>query len=347
MQSNTIYGRTLMTSKETVQRAIRNERPARLPIIMGSLGVSDTSGIPVRTPAGFTPGTEGEDEWGCRWGHTEVPNMGQVVGHPLENMSDLDRLTVPDYTDDSRYIEVEDALEKAEAEGKYIVSGIFMVLFERMHSLHGFEDTLVDLYTDRPAMEALADRIVDVHIGFVKEVAKRFPGRIDGWHMSDDWGTQQSSIVGYEFWMDFFFPRYKRIFDAMHEAGCDVWVHSCGKVNDIVEGYIQAGVDVVNLQQPRALGIEDMADRFAGRITFESLADIQVTLPTGDREAIEADVEALMTRWASTEGGFIFSDYGDDRAIGIPDGAVKTFMYDTFSKWSERIYGAPLPSRPV
>jgi uroporphyrinogen-III decarboxylase len=147
--------------------------------------------------------------------------------------------------------------------------------------------------------------------------------------------------------MDFFYPRYKRIFDAMHEAGCDVWVHSCGKVNDIIEGYIRAGVDVVNLQQPRALGIEEVANRYAGRITFQSLADIQVTLPTGDRGAIEADVEALMTRWASAEGGFIFSDYGDDRAIGIPDDAVKTFMYDTFSKWSERVYGTPLPERSV
>ena len=141
--------------------------------------------------------------------------------------------------------------------------------------------------------------------------------------------------------------RYKRIFDAMHEAGCDVWVHSCGKVNEIIEGYIQAGVDVVNLQQPRALDIDEIADAYGGRISFESLADIQTTLPSGDREGLEDDAEALMTRWASPDGGFIFSDYGDDQAIGVPDPAVKPFMYDAFSRWSERIYGAPLPARPA
>jgi len=139
---------------------------------------------------------------------------------------------------------------------------------------------------------------------------------------------------------------FERLFDAMHEAGCDVWVHSCGKVNDIVEGYIQAGVDVVTLQQPRALGIDDMAQRYADRIAFESLADIQATLPSGDRDAIEADAEALMTRWASPEGGFIFSDYGDGRAIGIPDDSIKPFIYDTFSRWSERINGEGLPAMP-
>ena len=336
-----------MTSREIVKKAIQRQRPARLPVLMGSLGISDSSLIPVSAAAGFAPDAEGEDEWGCIWGHTDLPNMGQVVGHPLEDIGDLASHPVPDYTDDSRYLEVEDTLKKLEADGKYVVSLIFMVLFERMHSLHGFENTLVDLYTDRPAMADLADRIVDVHVGFVEEVAKRFPGKIDGWIMSDDWGTQQNSFVSYDFWMDFFYPRYKRIFDAMHQAGCDVWVHSCGKVNDIIEGYIQAGVDVVNLQQPRALGIEDIAARYAGRITFESLADIQATLPTGDRDAIEADAEALMTRWASAEGGFIFSDYGDDEGIGVSDENTKPFMYDAFSKWSEKIYGSPLPARPV
>ena len=335
-----------MTSREILKRAIHRERPSRLPVLMGSLGVSDTAGIPVGAASTFTPSTEGEDEWGCIWGHTDMPNMGQVVGHPLENIEDLDTASFPDYSDDSRYVNVEQALDKAESEGKYITCGIFMVLFERMHSLHGFENTLVDLYTDRPAMVALADRIVEVHVQFVQEVAKRFPGRIDGWGMTDDWGTQQNSFISYEAWMDFFHPRYKRIFDAMHEAGCDVWVHSCGKVNDIVEGYIQAGVNVVNLQQPRALGIDEMAERYAGRIAFESLSDIQATLPSGDKGAIEADAEALMTRWASPEGGFIFSDYGDGRAIGIPNDSIKPFMYDTFSKWSERIYGEPLPPRP-
>jgi uroporphyrinogen-III decarboxylase len=335
-----------MTSKDILGRTIRRERPPRLPVLMDSLGVSDVAGIGLQRPDGFVPLSEDADEWGCVWAKTEVHNMGQVVKHPLENMRDLDSVPTPDYTDDTRYIHVEEAFQKAEAEGKYTRCGIFMVLFERMHCLHGFENTLVDLYADRPAMEALADRITDIHITLVEEVARRFPGRLDGWTMTDDWGTQQNSFVGYDFWMDFFYPRYKRIFDAIRAAGCDVWVHSCGKVNNIIEGYIRAGVDVVNLQQPRALGIDEIAEKYAGRITFETLADIQATLPAGNRAAVEADVEALMTRWASPEGGLVFSDYGDGRAIGISDDSIKPFMYETFSKWSEKLYGAPLPPLP-
>jgi hypothetical protein len=317
-----------------------------MPVQMGTLGVSDTTGLSVSPAESFQPELEGDDEWTCHWAHTAMPNMGQVTGNPLEDISGLDSFVPPDYTDESRYENSEASLQQAETEGKYVTCGIFMVLWERMHCLHGFEDTLIDLYHDRPAMEALADMIVDTHVTFVEEVTRRFPGRIDGWSMTDDWGTQQAAFIRFDMWMDFFFPRYKKIFDTMHASGCDVWVHSCGKVNEIVEGYIQAGVNVVNLQQPRALGIEEMGERYQGRITFQALADIQATLPTGDTSLIDADARDLMTHWASPEGGFIFSDYGDDRAIGIPNEGVKPYMYQAFSKWSEKLYGQALPPIP-
>jgi hypothetical protein len=332
-----------MTSREIVSRAIHFRTPPRLPVTMGSLGVDDTAWVGGKVPEGWTPPRPGEDEWGCLWSKTEMDNMGQVKGHPLADIRRLAAFRPPDYRDASRYVDLLRNLDAVEAQQKYVISGIFMVLFERMHTLHGFEETLVDLYENRPAMEDLADMIVETHVTLVRELCRRAPGRIHGWCMSDDWGTQTAAFIRFDLWMDFFFPRYKRIFDAMHEAGCDVWVHSCGKVNEIVEGYIRAGVNVVNLQQPRALGIRDMGERYRGRIAFQSLADIQASLPSGDRQRVADDVQMLLEHWATPAGGFVFSDYGSDAAIGVKDGAIKRFMYDEFSRHSERLYGQPLP----
>ena len=337
-----------MTSRERVAAAVHHRGPDRLPVNQPQLGVADWCGVGVKRAAGFEPAAEGQDEWGCLWSHTDVQNMGQVTGHPLEVLpDDLSGTMFPDYDDPSRYVDMGDEIARRQAEGMYVTTSIFMVLFERMHTLHGFENTLCDLLTDRPAMERLADHVVDVHLTFVRNIASRFADGIDAITMTDDWGTQQAAFIGIDLWMDFFLPRYKRLFDAMHEAGFDVWVHSCGKVNEIVEGYIAAGVNVVNLQQPRALGIEEMADRYSGRIAFETLADIQATLPTGDHAKIDADVEALMTHWARPDGGLLFSDYGDSAAIGVADPDTKRYMYRQFSRWSEKLYGRPLPELPA
>ncbi len=331
-----------MTSYEIVKRAIRFERPPRLPVRFAAFEQDDTAGVPVKAPAGFDP-DGGVDEWGCRWEKTDVPNMGQVKGWPLEDIRQIDALPAPDYDDDTRYEDVPAALDQADADGRYIMAGVFAVLFERMHMLHGFENVLSGLLLDRPGMEALADKIVETHLVLIDNLRRRFDGRIHGFGMTDDWGTQRAAFVSFDLWMDFFFPRYKRLFDAMHAAGWDVWVHSCGKVNEIIEGYIRAGVDVVNLQQPRALGIEEIGQRYRGRISFESLADIQASLPTGDRRRVDKDVELLMAHWAKPEGGFVFSDYGDPAGIGVKDPDIKQHMYECFSRYSEAVYGGPLP----
>jgi hypothetical protein len=311
---------------------------------MGALGVDDTQWISRKSS--HTP--EGEsyrDEWGCLWDHTEMKNMGQVKGHPMRTLDDLECVTVPDYSQDWMYADCDAALRHAEEHDLYTQAGIFMILFERMHSLAGFENVLVGLLAERKAAEALADTILTAQLSLVRNFQERFGRRLHSFSMSEDWGTQQAAFISMELWRDFFLPRYRTLFKAMHAGGQDVWVHSCGKVNEIIQGFIEAGVDVVNLQQPRALGITEIGQRYRGKITFESLADIQATLPTGRHDLIQADAEELGRNWMLPAGGFILSDYGDGVAIGTSP-ASKRVMYDAFSRVSEHIYGAPLPVPP-
>ncbi len=336
-----------MNSYEIMKAAINRKTPTRLPICFDSLGISDRHWVGANLSVQCAGNADNEDVWGCIWDQTEMKNMGQVKVHPFEHSGipeDLSQTKFPDYNDNKLYTHVEQQIIAGEQAGKYINAGIFMVLFERMHSLFGFENSLIGLVDEdeQHDMGRLADHIVDVHLCYIENLHRRYPGRIHSISMTDDFGTQQAAYVSSEFWMEFFFPRYKRLFDAMHDCGYDVWVHSCGKVNEIVECYIQAGVDVVNLQQPRALGIAEMGQRYAGRIGFESLCDIQATLPSGNKQAVDADVKDLMRFWAQPEGGFIFSDYGDGEAIGV-DIDMKYYMYEQFSKASLDLYGQALP----
>jgi hypothetical protein len=88
-------------------------------------------------------------------------------------------------------------------------------------------------------------------------------------------------------------------------------------VNDFIEEWIDCGLDAIELQQPRALGIEDISRRYRGRICFSAPCDIQVTLPKGGKEAIRKEAKLLIESWGTRDGGFIASDYGDCVAIGV------------------------------
>ncbi len=325
------------SSYEIVRRAIEFGNPDRLPVRFDALGVSDVHQVGWnQTGAGSHTVPESLDEWGCLWVRSEKVNMGQVKGHPLADWAAVGSYEWPNPDDPALYDGMEEGFEGAG--DKYVLTGIFMLLFERLHSLHGFQNTLEDLYVDRERLEALADRIVEYDLSIIRNISRRFPGRIHGFSFTDDWGTQRNVFIRPSLWNEFFRPRYKLIFDAAHEAGWHVWMHSCGKVNDVIGSLIEIGLDVVNLQQPRALGIREIGDRFRGRICFESLCDIQHTLPHKGPDEIREEARLLIDEWSTPEGGFILSDYGDGRGIGV-EIEKKQVMLDAFleaDRWRAR-----------
>lgn len=322
-----------MTPREVVIRAVEFRRPPRLPI-RGYGDISDVIGI------GYDmikpPEAEAEpnlDQWLCHWEHTDMPNMGQVKGHPLVDLSKMDEFPWPDGNDQRRYKKVPERLSKIKSnpnhKDKYLTTGIFMILWERMHSLHGFENCMIDLMDNTREINELADRIIEYDIAIVRNMHRICGDKIQGFSFTEDWGTQEDLQVSPDLWMSFFFPRYKKLFDVIHECGWHVWMHSCGKINKALPGLIEAGCDVINMQQPRTNGIEEIGNKFSGRICFETLCDIQKTLPAGNKDEIVKEAEKLMQCWGTPEGGFILGDYGDHTAIGaMPE--TKQFMLDIF-----------------
>jgi hypothetical protein len=306
-----------MSSYEVVRRAIEFQGPDRLPVRFEALGLCDTHGVGWnQLGVGDRAKREDQDHFGCTWVRTEQANMGQVKGHPLADWSALASYRWPDPDDPAFYEGMEARFEGSD--GKYIMTGIGFFLFERMHMLHGFQNTLEDLYLERERIEMLADRVVEFNLAVIENIHHRFPSEIHGFSFTDDWGSELATFIRPQMWDEFFKPRYKRMFDAIHAAGWHVWMHSCGKVNAILEGLIEIGLDSINLQQPRALGIEEIGDQFQGRICFESLCDIQHTLPFKGPDEIVEEARLLLERWATPCGGFILSDYGDGEAIGVP-----------------------------
>jgi len=318
-----------MTGYEIIKRAVEFNSPTRIGIRFDEVGVNDIYTVACGFGRNYAPSAPDEDEWGCIMERTDLPNMGQVKQHPIATAEDLVEHRFPDAEDGTRYEAVEMVLPYAEE--RYVLGYIGTGPFERLHFLHGFTETLTDMYLNPALIEELLDIIVDFQLGLIRNLRDRFPGKIHGVTTTDDWGTQQSLFLSVPMWRQFFKPRYKKLVDAAHDAGMHLWLHSCGRINELMPEFIDLGIDVINLQQPRALGIEEIGRDFRGKICFESLVDIQTTLPGGSREEIEREAQLLLEHWSTPEGGFILSDYDESDAIQAPYEQKKA-MFDAFKK---------------
>jgi hypothetical protein len=309
-----------------------------LPLRFDEFGRDDTKAV---SPNQIVPWEnqhlrENLDEWGCLWVRSEMDNMGQVKGHPLAEWSSLDHYHWPDPDDLVFY----DGMEAkfSGSENKYILTGLFMTLFERMHTLHGFESTLKDLYLEREKIEGLADRILAYDLRVIDNIHRRFPSIIHGISFSDDWGTQQGVMINPKLWREFFKPRYKHLFETVHGLNWHVWLHTCGKVNVIIEDLIEVGLDVINLEQPRALGIEEIGEKYNGRICFAGPCDIQHTLPLNDAEAINIEAELLIQCWGTDSGGFIAQDKSQAESYGssVENSRIMMNAFIKADRWKKR-----------
>ena len=63
--------------------------------------------------------------------------------------------------------------------------------------------------------------------------------------------------------------------------GKKVFIHSCGKIEEIFPDLIECGVDVFNPFQPEVMDVEAVKTRHGARLTFFGGISTQKTLPYG------------------------------------------------------------------
>jgi uroporphyrinogen decarboxylase len=114
-----------------------------------------------------------------------------------------------------------------------------------------------------------------------------------------------------------------------------VFLHSCGRINAFVPRLIELGVDVLNMQQPRAYGLVEFGDQFRGKVCFLTTVDIQSTLPRGVEQEVREEAALLVEHWSVPAGGLIVFNYGNPESLAVrPE--MTHVMFDEFVKRMDR-----------
>jgi hypothetical protein len=324
-----------------VVRAIELRGPDRIPISHGLLpGAIDNHGEKLRDvfrryPGDFSGqtgeyrGTEnnrhyqrGEeiDEWGCTWVNLGLGTEGQVRNNPLADWSALKDYRAPDpYAG-----EWPQRKERRDPDHYVSIGGGGGRLFERMHFLRGYDRLLIDIAEGRPEVETLRDLVLD-------HTLKRLPRQLeshecDGVGYMDDWGTQERLMIRPEVWRRLFKPAYKQIADLVHGAGKHFHFHTDGYTMEVIDDFIDIGVDVLN-PQFSCMPLEKLADKCRGRVCIRSDIDRQYVLPFGTPDEVREYVRRVCELFASPQGGLIgHGEVGPDVRPENAEAMLRAFL---------------------
>jgi len=319
----------MMTSHEIVRRTLDYDRPER---VARSFGDSDFAGCgnTVKTLAtDWAPVGGGRwervDEWGNQWARIDDTSKGEVAKGVFDSLADIDGYEFPDYSNAADYATV--AQRRAESPDKWLIGNMPGFVFNIARKLFRLEDYLVYVLVEPEPIGVLHDRIEAMLADMIRNYAA---AGVDSVMFPEDWGTQLQTLISPGLWREEFYPRFKRLCGVARDGGIKVFMHSCGAIGAIVGGLIEAGIDLLQFDQPMLHGIDRLAaHQERGRITFWCPVDIQKTLQTRDEKLIRAEARELLDRLWRGRGGFVAGYYGGNEAIGL-DPSVQEWACDEF-----------------
>ena len=212
----------------------------------------------------------------------------------------------------------------AKEQNKYFCLGGINV-FEMMHPICGHEYMLMGMALDPDWIHDMVTVYSDLILQS-QEILFAQEGLPDGVFYYEDMGFKNRPFMSPDMYKEMIFPAHKRTVGFAHERGLPVIMHSCGFVEPLLPGIVEAGVDCLQVIEVKAgMDLLRIYKNYGDVLSLMGGIDVR-TLYTNDRAVIDKELESKIPIVKQGFGYCLHSDHS------IPH----TVEYDTLKYFFER-----------
>lgn len=260
------------------------------------------------------PHTPFIDDWGG--GQMEIGPDEWFPGiAPIPDATTVDVLENypwPNMDDPYRVAHVREQSLKLHQENLYAIMATpwLMFPFERAFEMQGMEKFLMNLATEPDFAQELLNKNNELCMRLMGNFLDQCGDMIDIIKIGDDLGTQENLMIS---------PRmYRRMLKPLHaemialikqKTKAKIFFHTDGDVFDLIEDFIEIGVDLLNPIQTSAgkmSNLEELKNRYDKRIVFCGAIDTQKVLPYGTPQQVRDEVKRVMSILGE-DGGYMLA----------------------------------------
>ena len=243
------------------------------------------------------------------WGTAQVynPEHDDATFYcPLRNVSSLTEFEAYPWPDDVgaayRFAGVRDKVEAAHAQGLPVYCG-GINFFEGLWAICGFENLLMGMAADEPWARKLFARHAE---GLVRTAEQIAMTGADILQSGSDVATQIAPLMSPDMWRDWIFPLMRDTFAAAKRINPEIlaFYHSDGNIEPLIEGFIDAGVDILNPIQPECMDIFEVKSKYGDQISFHGGIGVQSILPFGTSQDVRDTVRRTIDTMSAGGGGY-------------------------------------------
>lgn len=280
------------------------------------------------------------DDWGI--GQIEIePGVWFPGLHPLasaKTLEDLERYPWPDANDLSRNAGVREQSKNLAEDDQFAIIATPWLLFpfERAIGLMGMENFLPKMVGNPEFAIALLTRITDLCKSMMGHFLAELGSNVDMVKIGDDLGTQTGLMISPKMYRELLKPLHADYIKFIKEnTNAKVFFHTDGDVFDLVDDFIEIGVDILNPIQTSAgkmANLEALKKRYGDDLIFCGAIDTQNILPYGSPDQVRQEVRRVINT-LGPGGGYmlasvhtIMDEVPPENILAIVD-AVEEFGY--------------------
>ena len=239
-----------------------------------------------------------EDQFGVQWDRAVDKDIG-VVCNQMITPDNIKEYIFPNPDETTRYESYNKILK--ENTDTFFICTLGFSLFERAWTLTGMENLFMAMMSNKKFAHLLLDKILEFNLKVIENTTKF---NIDAMIFGDDWGQQNGLLMGPELWKEFIEPRIKQMYQAVKKKGKYVFIHSCGKVDELFPNLIECGLDVFNPFQPEVINVFEAKNKYGTSLSFYGGISTQKTLPFGTINQVKEEVSRLIEKIGKGGGYF-------------------------------------------
>ncbi len=297
-----------MTSKERVQLVLQWCKPDRLPFnfwmdrrLMANF---EEKYGPYWRPRHF-----GADVWESfvlyPWpsGERRYENGTSWLIKPLlDSVEELPGLELPDPDTDSYY----DLLRKDRKElPEVFMTGALISPLGILDGIRGFQNFFLDVYDAPEILDDFGAKVAQINARLAENMIEC---GIDCLYLMEDLGSRDGLLMSKAHLDRFIIQPLIPALEVAKSHGLPVFFHTDGAVMDILDRFVELGIDMVNPLQPHLNDHQLFHQKYHGKLGLYGGGDNTYIIPESTPEEVRRHVLDLF-HLHGAEGGFIFSTH--------------------------------------
>lgn len=298
-----------MTERENLKRVFTpGQKPEWVPYVFSAYNfIVPTDVVADRPPFGVM---EGKDWFGVKW-VWDVPTTGFMQAHDQPFLCD----NITKWKEQIKFPDLEaidwerlTAPTAAQYDANRMTQTMLQCgIFERLHSLIGFEAAFLAMYTEPEALYDFMSAIADHWIAVVGKVAKHY--KPDVITIMDDYGTHHGAMMSSALFREHIMPHGKRLAEAIRSKGILYMHHSCGTYDTLLDDMVEMGVQALTAIAPTN-NVDAIIAKYGDRLIYDGgMNNIGVLDRSGSTdEQIKTEVRRAIDKFAPT-GSYVAGGY--------------------------------------